>query len=330
MRTAARRTNEEPTTPTIMTSPGHPDLCSDAGLRGIIDAVVTCHEQDSGSKACCFVIAGSYPAKLFAKKDNSSLFPRMIFNDVDVFYAFDWVPGRRLNKTRDHSEPGFIECFYRDLVVRTSPSPNGEDGGRVEFAVVDRAARENRNGASSVQEERLAEVNFVRRYDVPTDIPLEKFIHSMIDVNAVKAGVKVVVQSDGFVDISFSKNSDFDAFLDEQSDGFGVLCVPDVKEVTHPANSLLRCLIKAHAMDLAFRLPDQEELRELARNGVLARRKLLGYHVAAFERLPADWRAHLTATGLVFVEVGEIQQGTIVAGEVEEDVVQKTWELSVC
>ena len=94
----------------------------------------------------------------------------------------------------------------------------------------------------------LVEINFCRIYDTPEDIDLEVFIDTKIDINAVKAGFKVVSMKNGVVEVTPSNNPDFLSFLSPSSGTFAIIQVPDLSKTTSPSSSILRVLIKAHAM----------------------------------------------------------------------------------
>jgi hypothetical protein len=131
-------------------------------------------------------------------------------------------------------------------------------------------------------------------------LDVEEFVHTKIDINAVKVGVKVAVDVKGQIELVWSKNMDFSAFISEP-EKLGILEVPDLRLTTHPANSILRVLTKANAMGLAFTLPSCAELEELAADGVLCRMMLMDYHMAAFEVLPDKLKLELKDLGLQFV-----------------------------
>ena len=109
-------------------------LCTNEGLKLVIEAILDLHEKDNGTRNCCFVIAGSFPAKLQAKnlcppigRKSLDLEEKLRFNDIDVFYSHDWVPcGVKLDE-RDFTFPGFIDGYYRDLVVQ------GDDDSKLEI-----------------------------------------------------------------------------------------------------------------------------------------------------------------------------------------------------
>ena len=109
-------------------------LCTNEGLRLVIEAVLDLHEKDNGTRKCCFVIAGSFAAKIQAKHlcpriggESLRLEEKLHFNDIDVFYSHDWVPcGVKLDE-RDFTFPGFIDGYYRDLVVQ------GDDDNKLEI-----------------------------------------------------------------------------------------------------------------------------------------------------------------------------------------------------
>ena len=100
-------------------------LCTNEGLKLVIEAILDRHEKDNGTRNCCFVIAGSFPEKLQAKNlcpsiggKSLELEKKLCFNDIDVFYSHDWVPCGVKLEERDFTSPGFIDGYYRDLVVQ--------------------------------------------------------------------------------------------------------------------------------------------------------------------------------------------------------------------
>lgn len=270
-------------------------LCTEDGLQRIVDALLLLHEHDNRSKACTFVIAGSFAAKLQANIAGASpdLIAKLRFNDVDVFYAHEWTPCSVTLPDADHIETGFIDCYYRDLVFAESSDE------RPVLAIVPPADED-----ASVERNKLTDVNFVRRYDYDgfAGLDVEDFVHRCIDINAVKVGVKVTADATGRVEVVWTQNADFAAFISETPAGvLGVLRVPDLRLTTHPANSILRLLVKANAMGLAFALPGHEELVKLSADGVLCRMMLMEYHMAAWKALPAKLKRELECLGLVFV-----------------------------
>ena len=130
-------------------------------------------------------------------------------------------------------------------------------------------------------------------------------MHRCIDINAVNVGVKVTADATGRVEVVWTQNADFTAFISETPAGvLGVLRVPDLRLTTHPANSILRLLVKANAMGLAFALPGHEELVKLSADGVLCRMMLMEYHMAAWQALPAKLKREPECLGLVFGDGG--------------------------
>ena len=124
-----------------------------------------------------------------------------------------------------------------------------------------------------------------------------------IDINAVKAGFKVVSMKNGVVEVTPSSNPDFLSFLSPSSETFAIIQVPDLSKSTSPASSILRVLNKAHAMGLKYSFPTMSQLAQFATDGVLSRMKLDCCVVAIFEKLPYEFRCVLEELGLVLCEV---------------------------
>jgi len=151
-------------------------------------------------------------------------FRSLRYDDIDVFYTYDWKPSLTLHDTtaNDSEFPGFLECFYRSISGLTR------------------------------------KVNFVRLLgkEINNSTDVNEFVKTHIDINCVQAGLKVTVNEDGQVSTDESTLESFDKFLETST-----LEIPDLLICTNPGNSLIRLLKKSHRLGLPYLWPSQDDLR---------------------------------------------------------------------
>ena len=149
----------------------------------------------------------------------------------------------------------------------------------------------------------VTEINFVRRYDMGdlASFDLQTFLDTKIDINAVKAGFKVIVREDPAdgvrVSVEESCDPSFRAFISPSSPLCSTVKISDLNLATHPANSIQRVLVKADAMQLAWELPSRREISDEQLQKLLDRMHVTGAQLAALQKLPYKMRDALTEAG---------------------------------